>query len=634
MRFEPSADRAARRSAGPPNVKRRAPYTTLRLKTMLILGVTLVGLLLILYVPLRLFLLDSFTQLQEQAVRTDVGRAVRVLSDDLVTLDRIAASIAADETAAYFAADPSTWRSEQTSPELFGESQVTLFLFADPQGHVLHARSYDPSTGLERPAPPQLQSLIGSPLLRYEGNEGVSGLLSLPADTLLIATRPIVSHDVPDKIEGIVAIGRGITAVEQPRLAEVTHLDVSFHRLDRLADSSDVARALPALQADPQGQAIRPLSRERIAGYQLLSDLDGEPTLVLRVETPRSIFSQGLTGVFSFSLALLATALVFSAMTWVLLEKTVLSRLSALIEQVDTIGTDDPSARVRIAGDDELSHLAGAINGTLDALERTREERRREEERARLREESLRARRQFISTVSHELRTPLTPIGGFVDMLLMGVAGKLNSDQEAFLHTIKSNTQRMTALVDDLLEVGRLESGRVTLNRAPLDLRRTIADMVEMLRPELLRKEMELTLDIAPGLPSIDADGKRIGQVLANLLSNAIKYTYPRGKIAIQAFARTDGQIEVRVADTGVGLSAEQQPQLFTPFYRADSPLRDEVGGTGLGLHIAKSFVELHGGTIWVESEAGVGSTFAFSLPTQHELASSDIERAVGEPVA
>lgn len=601
---------------------------------MLIICVTLAGLLLILYIPLRLFLLDSFDRLQDQAVRTDIGRVARVLSDDLVTLDRIAASIAADETAAYFASDPHIWTSDQTSPELFAESLITLFVVADPAGQVLYARAYDPASGVERVAPPQLQNLAGSPLLHVQADEGRQGILSLPADSLLVAARPLLDPHHTNEIAGVVVVGRGLGTIEQPRLAEVTQLDVSFHRIDRLAPDSDVARVLPRLHADPLGEAVRPLSRERIAGYRLLPDLEGEPALVLRVETPRSIFSQGLTGIFSFSLALLATALIFGIVTWLLLEQAVLSRLSALIRQLDAIGADDPTARVQIRGNDELSHLAGVINTTLDALERTREERRREEERARLREESLKARRQFISTVSHELRTPLTPIGGFVDMLLMGVAGELNSDQEAFLHTIKANTLRMTSLVDDLLEVGRLESGRVTLNRAALDLRRTILDVVEMLRPELTRKEMKLTLDINEQLPRVDADGKRVGQVLANLLSNAIKYTYPRGKIHVVTQLRDDGLIAVSIADSGVGLSAEQQRQLFTPFYRADSPLRDEVGGTGLGLHIAKSFVELHGGRIWVESTPGVGSCFAFTLPAVHEHEPSDVERVVGEAVA
>jgi signal transduction histidine kinase len=141
------------------------------------------------------------------------------------------------------------------------------------------------------------------------------------------------------------------------------------------------------------------------------------------------------------------------------------------------------------------------------------------------------------------------------------------------------------------------------------------------MRQEFGRKEIAIGIEIGEGLPMVTADESLLSEVLQRLLSNALKYTYPGGQVALRAFLHSYDMIQVDIADTGVGISPEQQQQLFRRFYRADNPLRGEVDGAGLGLSIAESFVVLHGGTLWVQSEVGKGSTFSFTLPiTQPRL--------------
>ena len=229
--------------------------------------------------------------------------------------------------------------------------------------------------------------------------------------------------------------------------------------------------------------------------------------------------------------------------------------------------------------------------------------------------EADRAKRDFIATVSHELRTPLTPIRGFVDLLMLGAVGELSETQREMLNTIKNNTMRMVSLVEDLLEIGRLEAGKITLNTAPANMNQLVRDTVGMWNLELEKKEMTLILELDETLSMVEYDTKRVGQVLTNLVSNAIKYTYTGGTVTIRTFRNAEDLIQIDVQDTGVGLTPDQQKNLFKRFYRADSPLRDEVGGTGLGLSIAKSFIELHNGDMWVQSVYGEGSTFSFALP-------------------
>jgi two-component system phosphate regulon sensor histidine kinase PhoR len=220
-------------------------------------------------------------------------------------------------------------------------------------------------------------------------------------------------------------------------------------------------------------------------------------------------------------------------------------------------------------------------------------------------------RREFVANVSHELRTPLASIRAMVETLEAGAI----EDQELsnqFLHRIVGEVDRLAALVDDLLDLGRLDSGRVHLHLEPLDPRDLLTRAAERLRPQTERARLDLVIDVPAGLPQVIADRPRVEQVMLNLVHNAIKFTRAGGTIAVRA--RRDGdQLVIEVNDTGAGIAQEELGRLFERFYKADKARRSD--GTGLGLAIAKHIVQAHGGAIWVESEVGRGSTFFFTLP-------------------
>lgn len=229
--------------------------------------------------------------------------------------------------------------------------------------------------------------------------------------------------------------------------------------------------------------------------------------------------------------------------------------------------------------------------------------------------EADRAKRDFISTVSHELRTPLTSIKGYVDLLLLGAAGPIEEGQLSFLSVVKNNANRLMDLINDILEIGRIDSNKIELNFEKVNIAHILQDVMQTMRAEIERKSLTVRMEIRGEVPLIIADQRRITQVVMNLVSNAVKYTYSNGYIYVQAYLNPAGMLEIDVEDNGVGISEEDQKNLFRRFYRTDNPLRDEAGGTGLGLSIAKSFVELHGGEMWVRSEQGQGSSFSFILP-------------------
>lgn len=232
------------------------------------------------------------------------------------------------------------------------------------------------------------------------------------------------------------------------------------------------------------------------------------------------------------------------------------------------------------------------------------------------------AKTEFMSVASHELKIPMTSIKGYAKLLTLGTGGELTEQQQKFLDIISANVDRMDRLVADLLDVSRIEAGRLRLEMGPVDLREVIDTVIQSVKAQIEAKQLTLQLKVPATLPLVWGDRGRLIQVLTNLVSNAYKYTPNDGQIYILVDGQTDSSrpdcLTISVRDTGVGISSEDQKQLFTKFFRADDPRVRDVPGTGLGLSITKSLVEMHSGEIWFQSEPGRGTTFTFTLPTTH----------------
>lgn len=227
--------------------------------------------------------------------------------------------------------------------------------------------------------------------------------------------------------------------------------------------------------------------------------------------------------------------------------------------------------------------------------------------------EADRAKTEFVSMVSHELRTPMTSIKGYADLLLMGSAGALSEPQERFLTIVRNNVDRLTTLVDDLLDISRIESGRLDLSPEPMVITEAVDRVITSMQARADDKNLTLQSDVPSELPTVNADFDRVVQILTNLVGNACQYTPDNGEVLVSARA-DHGQVQVSVRDTGVGIRAEDQENIFDRFFRADDPAVQGTPGTGLGLSIVRSLVEMQGGEIWVDSELGKGSTFTFTL--------------------
>jgi signal transduction histidine kinase len=220
----------------------------------------------------------------------------------------------------------------------------------------------------------------------------------------------------------------------------------------------------------------------------------------------------------------------------------------------------------------------------------------------------------FMATMSHELRTPLTSIIGYSDMLLGGMTGELNEKQAAFVESILKGGEALLGLINDILDLTKIEAGRLELNRESVDLRAALLGVLPVVKPRAQEKKIRISTFLPTDLPPVLADPAKFNQILLNLLTNGIKYTHDNGSVSVEA-RTVDDLVEIWVNDTGMGIAKEDQDKVFQRFTQIDSSATRSQGGTGLGLAIVSELVELHGGTIRLQSKLGKGSSFIFTMP-------------------
>jgi len=241
-----------------------------------------------------------------------------------------------------------------------------------------------------------------------------------------------------------------------------------------------------------------------------------------------------------------------------------------------------------------------------------------EESYARLKELD-RLKSNFLATMSHELRTPLTSVIGYSEMMLEGLGGPLTAEQREYLGIIMEKGENLLQLITSILDISKIEAGRVRLVLSEVDVGQLLRDAVATILPLARKKGLKVTCEPG-GAPRLQADREKLRQCLVNLASNAVKFTPAGGTLAVSSRTLPDERVALDVADTGIGISDEHLSRVFDVFYQVDGSTTREYGGAGLGLAIVKSFVEAHGGEVAVASRAGQGSTFSVILPVRPRL--------------
>lgn len=323
--------------------------------------------------------------------------------------------------------------------------------------------------------------------------------------------------------------------------------------------------------------------------------LDGRMQGVLSIHAPLYDLMYSLPQIYRliWLTALFVMIMATGLTLWV--SQKVARPLRQLNDAALEIAGGNLSRRVSVASNDELGQLGAAFNFMANHLQ-----------------EIEQSRQEFIANISHELRSPLTSLRGFLQAVLDDAVPKAN--REHYLNVAFDETNRLSRLVNDLLDCAALQSASFSLNLTEINLNELIRRVVVQMEPQINEKKLDVRINLISPDPIIRADWDRVQQVLVNLLDNAIAFSSEGGKLTLST-AREGDRVKVSVADTGIGISAEELPKIWDRFHKVDRSRSRTRCGTGLGLSIAKRLVEAHGGTITVESTVGQGTTFSFYLP-------------------
>jgi len=328
--------------------------------------------------------------------------------------------------------------------------------------------------------------------------------------------------------------------------------------------------------------------------------------------------------------------ILLSVITIMIFRYTVIGPLTELTEVSKRIAeTGDLDLKIEIRSSGEIDTLGRSLESMVNKIKEEKENRdnairelenyknhleelvaARTKELANAKEAAESADRTksaFLATMSHELRTPLNSIIGFSGILLQEMAGPLNDEQKKQMNMVSDSAEHLLALINDVLDISKIEAEQLKLNSGPIDLAGSIDKVVRIVRPLAEKKGLKIDTDIDKGLDPFIGDARRFEQVIMNLLSNSIKFTNS-GSVSVKCHL-TDGHYQIDIVDTGIGIKEEDLSKLFKPFSQVDTGLTRHYEGTGLGLSICKKLVEMMGGTISVKSEVGKGSTFTIIFP-------------------
>jgi len=431
---------------------------------------------------------------------------------------------------------------------------------------------------------------------------------------------------------GVVLDTSALANLKQTTDAEIVLLVGPTVRASTLADVSTLTfPSLIETSLTPKAQLTRQVTiggRNYLGTFSvfLTHNVANGLLAVLVPLAPLEDSQRSLVAVFG---GLLLFVLIAGATYSVRFARSLSAPLTALARTTDRVVRGERSVGVAQGAPDEIGELqAGfaqmlrALGEREAALETTnRDLGRANEELGGANTELSRANRlksEFLANMSHELRTPLNAIIGYSQLMLDGIDGPLNEQQIADLKRVTTAGSTLLGLINGLLDIAKIEAGRMEIGQERVDIPAAVTKVADLVRPTAEAKNVALWTVLPPGLPAALADPPRFDQILTNLVANAVKFT-ERGSVTIAARA-FGGEVVVSVTDTGIGIAREAQGYVFEEFRQEDASTTRQYGGTGLGLAIAKKLVELQGGRIWLESTAGIGSTFSFALPSAPEL--------------
>lgn len=592
---------------------------SLRVKTLIIIGSTLIGLVIALYGLFRGIVLSSFEQLEAQNMQRNVERVLNAVANELDLLSGVNADWAYwTSTYEFMASGDEEYIAENITDRTFTDLAIESMIFVNTEGQIVYDRNEDPTTREITSLPGGLESyLMGDdPFLTQTDEENsVQGILLTGQGATMVVSRAILTSEAEGPSQGSLIFGRVLTDERIQALGESLNLTLTAHIVGEEEMPPDFATAYQSLAS--QGPIFtQPISGQTVAGYGVINDIGDTPTLILRAELPRTIYQQGERTLLYFLIGLLIAGLVFGGATLLLLQRFVLSRLAYLNDRLgDITARADFNTRIGMPGDDELAELGGAIDSMLSTLSQSQNKITQARDHAL---EVLRLKDQILSNISYDARNPLSVILLRTEMIQKGIYGAVTEAQSAMLETITVSGRQLLNFVNNLLDAGQLNAGTLQLNKADFNPRELLDRVEATMLPVARNKDLEFSAELADNLPPlIYGDSDRLEQILLNLMDNAIKFT-EKGSVSAYIYRPDENHWALQVADTGIGIPEDSKSTIFESFWQVDASVEGRTDlGVGLGLSIVARLVRLMDGRVTIESIVNSGSIFTVILPLE-----------------
>ena len=567
---------------------------TLQTKTLVSLSIAVLLLAALLQITMAILLRSSFDDLEQRQLAREAKLVEVALNQELEGLLCRARDWSTwDEAYALVAGELDELASVTVSPDALAAFQIDFLVFVDLEGRIRCERAAEGTAKSHTATPNGLRAHLapGNPLLQHDHLDSArSGVLMLDDGAALVCSRPVLRSDQSGPAGGTLVVGR--------------FLDTAF--LERVQHRAQLSVEFAPANGTIEPWSVRVVDEKTIEGTMVLRDLQGAPALLCRITWPREVHLRGEHSLRIFSWSLLLVAIAGLAGTVFLTNRFIIARVKRMRDLVRRMTqTADLNQKLPPQDNDELGDLARSFNAMTSTLSHTHEELRR----------ATQSKSDFLANMSHEIRTPMTAILGYADLLAN--PDQPPTERAECVQTIRRNGSHLLAMINDLLDVSKVEAGQMTLETIECHLPLLLADVGAVMRAQAAAKGLELAFEIRGTIPRlIFTDPTRLKQILFNLLGNAIKFTEKGAVRVVLSLPSRERKIRIEVIDSGIGMDDEQLARLFRPFAQADTSTTRRFGGTGLGLVLSRHLARLLGGDVTCTSRPGQGSTFTLEIAT------------------
>lgn len=590
----------------------------LKRKSLLISIIPAVILIFCIYFASSHIVLKEFQSLEEKRTAERAERVLNTIANDLEQQGKT------NEDWAYW--DDSYKFVQNKNPEFIKSNleaasianlKMNIVIFLDNSNEIIFHREINLENQEETQTPSEFLEFIKSKNFNDEKNR--QGIININKNPVMFTIRPVLTSKREGPSKGFLFFGKFIDDKWKDNLVELTNEQIFIEDMEESSEIEISARitgrsittfansekslsfAEIKNEISEENILVKPEDENTISAYAVINDIEQNPALLITLNSDRDITKKGKQSVKNILIFIILFSSFIGVLNLAGMQRLVVSPISSLSKDVKLLNKKEKTNFTKyLKSKDEISELAASINEMFEELK-----------------ELDATKSNFLNIVSHELKTPLTAIYAYLDVI-REKEDNLDSDQLKAVEAIQRNSHQLKILINNILEMSRIEAGKFELSQNEIEVERKINSVIQNLQVLSGKKNIKLISKVSSPVGKIIADEPRFEEIFNNLITNALKFT-ERGSVTIEA-KRVKEFVHFTVSDTGVGIPKDKISKLFEKFYQVDSSISRKYGGTGLGLSITKQLIELQGGKIWAESQGlNRGTTFHFTLPIKSQ---------------